>query len=85
MSNLKRVLIKLLWTVMEAFLHNMLTEKDIYYAEDETSHWVVGFGSAIERQKECNTCETSLKKQTSKVFTRMQMPSGNYVQEQEIK
>ena len=60
--------------VAEALLHNMPTEKNIDDAEDETSHWVVSFGSAIERQKECNTCETSLKKQTCKVFIRMQMP-----------
>ena len=59
--------------VVEALLHNMLTEKNIDYAEDERSHWVVGFRSAIEHQKEGNTCETSLKKQTSKVLTSMQM------------
>ena len=59
---------------MEALLHNMLTEKNVGYAEDETSNWVVGFRSAIERQKECNTCETSLKKRTSKVFISMQVP-----------
>jgi len=60
--------------VMEALLHSMLTEKNIHFAGDETSHWVIGFGNAIERQKECNTCETSLKKQTGKVFISMQMP-----------
>ena len=42
------------------------------------------FVSAIERQKECNTCETSLKKQTSKVFISINALRGNYVQEQEI-
>jgi len=59
---------------MEALLHNVLTEKNIDYAEDETSHWVVGFGSAIERQKESNTGEISVKKQTSKTFINTQMP-----------